>query len=131
MGAYDGRMYSINDTALRLSNAQALPNNNNADSTNVIDTGGTDYHGIPVWLVVDVGTHTTAGGTYFYIKVLTCDTVDGTYEEICRKYFGAAEAIGGRHIIGLATTKRFFKLNYVTTDDLSAHTATAYLKPIF
>lgn len=130
MGTYDGRDRIIQDSKLLFSNAAALPNNTNADSTNIIDLRGTQYFGVPMRVVVDLSEHTIASTKTFDIKVLECDTVGGTYAEIVRKHFIADDEITGRHLIGIAKSKRFLKLNYETTDNLSGETVTAFLSPL-
>lgn len=130
MGSYDGRDRRIIPDNLLLSSAQALPNNTNADSTNVIDMRGKGLLGnTPVFLYVDLSAHTIAGGKIFAIKIMHCDTVDGSYAEIFRKHFVATDTIGGRWLFALAFPERFVKINYETTDNLSAKTVTAFLTP--
>lgn len=129
MGEYNGSDRFIKSQELLFSDAQALPNNTNADSTNIIDLRGTNFYGnTPVWVAVDLPSHALAGGKYLDVIVKSCSTVGGTYTEVCRRHWAETENIEGRWFFGLVNPARYVKINYETTDDLSAHTVTAQIR---
>lgn len=128
-GEYKPGAMLIRDDDLAFAKAQALPNNTTGDSTNKIDLGGDGvvYSARPLVLDIDLPTVTIAGGKYFDIILEECDTESGSYTEYARIHFAAAEAVAGRKFLGLFNPKRWLKLTYDTTDNLSAKAITAYL----
>jgi len=120
------------DANLAFSVAQALPNNTNADSTNKIDLGGANsaWGGRPLFVDVDMPVHTVASTKTVTVTILESDTTGGTYNQIAVRTWVATDAIGGNFKIGLINPKRWLKINYATTDDLSSKTVTAYLTKI-
>lgn len=120
------------DANLAFSAAQTLPNNTNADSTNKIDLNGANavFGGRPLLVDIDLPAHTVASAKTVTISVLECDTESGTYSQVCQFSWVATEALPANKKIGLFNPKRWLKINYATTDDLSAKKVTAYLTKI-
>ena len=110
---------------LTLSDAQALPNTTNADSTNIIDIGGGGVMGLtPVFVRIRMPAITLTG--ILTIKVMSCDTADGTYAEYCRKVLPAAAYTGEEiYALGLINPEQYVKLNYVSLENLSSATISA------
>lgn len=133
MATYDGRLVTVQDSGLILSDAQAMPNNTNADSTNIIDLDGSNVFGVPVGLFIDLPSKVIASTKVLDITVLECDTSGGTFTEIKGLKFSwvAADNIQGNYAVGiLKNSKRYIKLNYSTTDNLSAIAVSAWIAPL-
>lgn len=135
--AYKNRSYVV-DQNLILSSAQALPNNESADSTNVVDYGGNS--GGLAKIVVKANTNITiANGKALTITAsygATSTPTDTLDKVLFTKK--AAVAAGFSYVAGdtiveeiipdsLPDNYRFLKLTYTTTDDQSAEKVDAYV----
>ena len=134
--AYKNRSYVV-DQNLILSSAQALPNTDSADSTNVVDYGGNS--GGLAKIVVKANTNIAiANGKALTItasygstsiptdtldKVLFTKTVSGD-----ALTYAAGDTIVEEIIPdSLPDNYRFLKLTYTTTDDESTEKVDAYV----
>lgn len=134
--AYKNRSYVV-DQNLILSSAQALPNNTDADSTNVVDYGGNS--GGLAKIVVKANTGITiANGkkltiTASYGSTSTpTDTLDKVLFTKTAGTAGFSYAAGDtivEEIIpdSLPDNYRFLKLTYTTTADESTEKVDAYV----
>ena len=134
--AYKNRSYVV-DQNLILSSAQALPNNNAADSTNVVDYGGNS--GGLAKIVVKANTNIAIANE----KALTItasygstnkptDTLDKVLFTKTAAAAGFSYAAGDtivEEIIpdSLPDNYRFLKLTYTTTADESTEKVDAYV----
>jgi hypothetical protein len=133
---YINRAYVI-DQKLILSSGQALPNNNSADSTNVVDYKGNCLglakivvkaktaisiaDGKQLKIVASYGS--TSSPTDTLDKVLHDKTPSGTTLD-----FAAGDTICEEIIPdSLPANYRFLKLTYTTTDNESSETVDAYV----
>ena len=115
-------LFPIEDYAALFSDAQALPNNTNVDSTNTLDLLASD--GVTQktrFIFMDLNFTNTADVT---IKVLQSED-DATWEDEYMTLTIPAGTWAQRSAIGLVNPKRYIKLNYVTTEDLSGSSITA------
>ena len=134
--AYKNRSYVV-DQKLILSSAQALPNTDSADSTNVVDYGGNS--GGLAKIVVKANTAITiANGKALTITASygsTSTPTDTLDKVIFTKTAGAAgfSYAAGDTIVeeiipdSLPDNYRFLKLTYTTTDNESTEKVDAYV----
>jgi hypothetical protein len=131
MSTYNGSKNFPRDVNLTLCKGIALPNNTNKDSS-VVDIGAGGFaSNVPLAIVIDLPVYSITATKAATIKVLQSSDGGSTWVEAFRKVFAAGDAIGDRWVFGLLDVRAQIKLNYDTTDDLSALTATAYLAPLF
>ena len=133
---YINRAYVI-DQRLILSSGQALPNNNSADSTNVVDYKGNSLglakivvkaktavaiaNGKLLTIVASYGSTTSPADTLE--KVLFTQTAG-----VAGYSFAAGETICEEIIPdSLPANYRYLKLTYTTTDNESTETVDAYV----
>ena len=134
--AYKNRSYVV-DQKLILSSAQALPNNDSADSTNVVDYGGNS--GGLAKIVVKANTNISVADTYRLTIVASygststpTDTLDKVIFTKTAGQDGFSYAAGDtivEEIIpdSLPDNYRFLKLTYTTTGNESAEKVDAYV----
>ena len=134
--AYKNRSYVV-DQKLILSTAQALPNNDSADSTNVVDFGGNS--GGLAKIVVKANTNIAVADTYRLTIVASyganntpTDTLDKVIFTKTAASAGFSYAAGDtivEEIIpdSLPDNYRFLKLTYTTTGNESTEKVDAYV----
>ena len=134
--AYKNRSYVV-DQNLILSSAQALPNNTDADSTNVVDFGGNS--GGLAKIVVKANTNIAVANTYRLTIVASyghtstpTDTLDKVLFTKTAGADGFSYAAGDtivEEIIpdSLPDNYRFLKLTYTTTGSESTEKVDAYV----
>ena len=134
--AYKNRSYVV-DQNLILSSAQALPNNNSADSTNVVDYGGNS--GGLAKIVVKANTNIAiANGKALTITASygSTSTPTDTLDKVI--FTKTAAAAGFSYAAGdtiveeiipdsLPDNYRFLKLTYTTTANESTEKVDAYV----
>ena len=130
MATFDSRLRVPKDNSLIFSDAQALPNATNVDSTNRLDLKSANVYGkVPVFIMVDCPVRT-------YVSAFTINVYqsadDSTYvlTHTINVPAAALAAADKRKVIGLASCLRYVKLNYSTAENLSATAATAWLAPM-
>ncbi|MEA3227209.1 MAG: hypothetical protein U9Q07_14765 [Planctomycetota bacterium] len=118
------------DDALFFSDAQALPNNTNADSTNTLNLLAANIQNweAAVAILVDLA-FTVGGGKTFTIKVLQ-SADNSNWDTDFIEYYLPAGAHAKRIAIGLINPKQYVKLNFVDEEDLSSSTITAQLAAV-
>ena len=134
--AYKNRSYVV-DQKLILSTAQALPNNDDADSTNVVDFGGNS--GGLAKIVVKANTGITiANGETLTITARygSTNTPDDTLDKVIFTKTAGADGFSyaaGDTIVeeiipdSLQDNYRFLKLTYTTTANESSEKVDAYV----
>ena len=134
--AYKNRSYVV-DQNLILSSAQALPNNNAADSTNVVDYGGNS--GGLAKIVVKANTNIAVENTYKLTITASYGSTNKPTDTLDKVIFTKTAAAAGfsyaagdtivEEIIpdSLPDNYRFLKLTYTTTADESTEKVDAYV----
>jgi hypothetical protein len=122
MELVDRSKYPIEDFGMLFSDAQALPNNTNADSTNTLDLLSNDSaRQKALFIFIDLAFTNSNTVT---VKVLQSED-DSTWETEYITLTVPAGTWAQRNCIGLIAPKRYIKLNYVDTEDLHTSTITA------
>ena len=134
--AYKNRSYVV-DQNLILSSAQALPNNDSADSTNVVDFGGNS--GGLAKIVVKANTNIAVANTYALTIVASYGSTSTPTDTLDKVLFTkTAWADGFSYAAGdtiveeiipdsLPDNYRFLKLTYTTTANESTENVDAYV----
>lgn len=134
--AYKNRSYVV-DQNLILSTAQALPNNDNVDSTNVVDYGGNS--GGLAKIVVKANTNIAIANTFVLTITAKYGATNDPSDTLDKVIFTKTAGVDGfaytagdtivEEIIpdSLPDNYRFVKLNYLTTGNEATEKVDAYV----